>query len=106
MDDSTCIVRAALRLAHFYAHESCGKCTPCRQGTYFIERVLHRIENGHGREGDIDLLLDIADNIIGKSFCPFADYPGACGPVVSSIKRFRAEYEQHIKEHRCPLSSQ
>jgi len=102
MDDSTCIVRAALRLAHFYAHESCGKCTPCRQGTYFIERVLERIEHGHGRHGDIELLLDITDNIIGKSFCPFADYPGACGPVVSSIKRFRAEYERHIAEQRCP----
>ena len=102
MDETTCMVRTALRLAHFYAHESCGKCTPCRQGTYFIERVLDRIEHGHGREGDIDLLLDITDNIIGKSFCPFADYPGACGPVVSTIKRFREEYEQHIREQRCP----
>jgi NADH-quinone oxidoreductase subunit F len=102
MDETTCMVRSALRLAHFYAHESCGKCTPCRQGTYFIERVLDRIEHGQGREGDIELLEDIADNIIGKSFCPFADYPGACGPVVSTIKHFRAEYEQHIAEHRCP----
>ena len=106
MDETTCIVRSVLRLAHFYAHESCGKCTPCRMGTYFIERILHRIEDGHGRDGDIELLLDVADNIIGKSFCPFADYPGACGPVVSSIKRFRAEYEQHIREQKCPFSSQ
>ncbi len=105
MDDSTCIVRATLRLAHFYAHESCGKCTPCRQGTYFLLRVLERIEHGQGRPGDIDLLLDIADNIVGKSFCPFADYPGACGPVVSSIKHFRAEYERHIAERRCPYES-
>ena len=106
MDETTCMVALALRLAHFYAHESCGKCTPCRQGTYFIERILHRIEHGHGREGDIELLLDVADNMIGKSFCPFADYPGATGPVVSSIKRFRAEYEQHIREHRCPQKQQ
>ena len=102
MDETTCMVDMALRLAHFYAHESCGKCTPCRQGTYFIQQVLERIEHGQGRAGDIELLLDITDNIIGKSFCPFADYPGACGPVVSTIKRFRAEYEQHIKEGRCP----
>jgi NADH-quinone oxidoreductase subunit F len=103
MDETTCIVRSTLRLAHFYAHESCGKCTPCRQGTYFLEQVLQRIEDGRGKEGDIELLLDVADNMMGKSFCPFADYPGATGPVVSSIKRFRSEYEQHIREHACPF---
>lgn len=102
MDETTCIVRSVLRLAHFYAHESCGKCTPCRQGTYFMMKILERIEHGQGQDGDIDLLLDVADNIAGKSFCPFADYPGATGPVISSVKRFRDEYERHIREGRCP----
>jgi len=101
MDETTCIVRATLRLAEFYRHESCGKCTPCREGTYWITRVLDRIEHGRGRATDIDLLLDIADNIGGKSFCPFGD--GAIGPVVSSIQRFREEYEEHLRLGHCPF---
>lgn len=99
MDDSTCMVWAALNLLHFYWHESCGKCTPCREGTGWLMKTLHRIEEGHGRQEDIDLLLDVSDNIKGKTFCPFGD--AAITPVESMLKFFRDEFEQHILERRC-----
>lgn len=101
--EGTCIVRAVERLAEFYRHESCGKCIPCREGTDWLWKILRRIEHGEGREEDIDLLLDICDNIAGKSFCPLGD--AALGPVVSSIKHFRDEYLQHIREKRCPFEA-
>ena len=95
----TCIVQVTERLARFYKHESCGKCIPCREGTDWMYKILRRIEGGQGRMEDLDLLLDICGNIMGKSFCPLGD--AAVGPVQSSIERFREEYEFHIREKRC-----
>lgn len=100
-DETTCVVRAVSRWTDFYAHESCGKCTPCREGTYWMKQVLARIEAGQGTESDLDLLLDTCDNILGRAFCALGD--GATSPVTSSIELFRDEYEAHITEHRCPF---
>ncbi|TEU18240.1 MAG: NADH-quinone oxidoreductase subunit NuoF [Anaerolineales bacterium] len=97
--EGTCIVQLVERLAEFYRHESCGKCIPCREGTDWLYKIMRRIEHGQGREEDIDLLLDICDNIGGKSFCPLGD--AALGPITSSIKHFRDEYLYHIREKRC-----
>ena len=99
INEQTCIVRTVMRLAAFYRHESCGKCIPCREGTDWMYKILRRIEGGQGRMEDLDLLLDISDNISGKSFCPLGD--AAVGPVQSSVQRFRQEYEFHIREKRC-----
>jgi NADH-quinone oxidoreductase subunit F len=99
INEKTCIVRITKRLAAFYQHESCGKCIPCREGTDWMYKILQRIESGQGRAEDLDLLLDICDNIAGKSFCPLGD--AAVGPVQSSVERFREEYEYHIREKRC-----
>ncbi|NKY85260.1 NADH-quinone oxidoreductase subunit NuoF [Nocardia veterana] len=100
-DDTTCVVRAVLRWTEFYAHESCGKCTPCREGTYWLVQLLQRLESGGGTEADLGTLLDIADNINGKSFCALGD--GAASPIVSSLRHFRDEYEDHIRLGRCPF---
>jgi NADH-quinone oxidoreductase subunit F len=99
MDDTTCMVWAAENLLHFYRHESCGKCTPCREGTDWMLKILHRIERGEGSMRDIDLLNDVASNINGKTLCPFGD--AAVAPVLSTIQHFRAEYEAHVREGRC-----
>jgi NADH-quinone oxidoreductase subunit F len=88
-------------LAEFYRHESCGKCLPCREGTDWMYLILHRLEHGKGCEGDIELLLDICDNMSGKTFCPLGD--AALGPVRSSIALFGDEYQYHIREKRCPV---
>ena len=100
-DETTCVVRAVTRWTEFYAHESCGKCTPCREGTYWLVQLLRRIEAGQGVEGDLEKLNDIADNINGKSFCALGD--GAASPIFSSLQYFREEYEQHLREGRCPF---
>jgi len=100
-DDTTCVVRATLRWTEFYQHESCGKCTPCREGTYWMVRVLDRLDRGQGTDEDLDKLLDICDNILGRAFCPFGD--GAISPVVSSIKYFRDEFIEHFKRGGCPF---
>jgi NADH-quinone oxidoreductase subunit F len=100
-DDTDCIVRAALRFTRFYAHESCGKCTNCREGTWWLERVLRRIEAGAGRDKDIELAKDIGGNMLFKAFCALAD--GAVSPVDSSIKYFRGEYQEHLELGRCPF---
>jgi NADH-quinone oxidoreductase subunit F len=100
-DDTTCVVRATLRWTEFYQHESCGKCTPCREGTYWMVRVLDRLDRGNGTDEDLDKLLDICDNIAGRAFCPFGD--GAISPVVSSIKYFRDEFIEHFKRGGCPF---
>jgi NADH-quinone oxidoreductase subunit F len=99
LDDSVCIVDAVWRLAKFFAHESCGQCTPCREGTNWQESILDRLERGEGRPGDPDLLLDMSDNIGGKSLCALGD--AAIGPVISSVKKFRKEYEHHIQHKSC-----
>ena len=103
-DEADCIVDATLRFSQFYAHESCGKCTPCREGTWWVTRVLRRIEQGHGRMEDIDLIKDVAGNMLFKAFCALAD--GAVSSLDSSIKYFRDEYEQHVKQGRCPLQEE
>ncbi len=100
-DDTTCVVRAVLRWTEFYAHESCGKCTPCREGTYWLVQLLERLEAGGGTEADLDKLLDIADNINGKSFCALGD--GAASPIFSSLRFFREEYEEHLRRGGCPF---
>jgi NADH-quinone oxidoreductase subunit F len=100
-DETTCVVRATLRWMEFYEHESCGKCTPCREGTYWIVQLLHSLERGEGSEADLDKLLDICDNILGRAFCPFGD--GAISPVVSSIRYFRDEFIEHSKRGGCPF---
>jgi len=100
-DETTCVVRATLRWTEFYQHESCGKCTPCREGTYWMVRVLDRLDRGQGTDEDLDKLLDICDNIAGRAFCPFGD--GAISPVVSSIKYFRDEFIEHFKRGGCPF---
>jgi NADH-quinone oxidoreductase subunit F len=99
IDDRTCIVDALWNITRFYQHESCGKCTPCREGTYWMSEVLERLENGEGRDADIDLLADVADNILGKSFCALGD--AAAMPVQGALKHFRAEFEHHVKHKTC-----
>ena len=101
MDETDCIVEATRRLVQFYAHESCGKCTPCREGTWWVSRVLGRIEDGHGRPEDLPLLDDLGRNILFRAFCALAD--GAVSPIQSSLQYFRDEYEKHIAEGRCPF---
>ncbi|WP_017603829.1 NADH-quinone oxidoreductase subunit NuoF [Nocardiopsis alkaliphila] len=100
-DETTCVVRAVGRWIAFYAHESCGKCTPCREGNYWMVQVLDRLERGEGTEADIDKLLDICDNLLGRSFCALGD--GATSPVMSSIKYFRQEYVDHFEKGGCPF---
>jgi NADH-quinone oxidoreductase subunit F len=100
-DETTCVLRAVLRWIEFYEHESCGKCTPCREGTYWMAQVLERLEHGNGTEEDLEKLLDICDNILGRSFCAFGD--GAVSPVTSSIQYFRDEYIQHFEHGGCPF---
>ena len=99
IDDQTCMVDALWNLIRFYSHESCGKCTPCREGTYWMVEILERLEKGLGAERDIDLLGDIADNILGKSFCALGD--AAAMPVQGMLKHFREEFEYHVKHKRC-----
>src|SRR5438552_6395119 len=101
LDDTTCMVWLAENLLHFYRHESCGKCTPCREGTDWLHRILVKIERGAGQLADLDLLSSIAGNIAGKTLCAFGD--AAVTPVVTTLGHFRPEYEAHIKEGRCTL---
>jgi NADH-quinone oxidoreductase subunit F len=100
-DDTTCVVRAVLRWTEFYKHESCGKCTPCREGTWWLTQTLDRLEKGQGSEADLDLLLDQCDNILGRAFCALGD--GATSPITSSIKYFRADYLAHLEHGGCPF---
>ena len=100
-DETTCVVRAVLRWTEFYKHESCGKCTPCREGTWWLVQVLKDLEAGRGTEADLDKLLDLCDNIMGRSFCALAD--GAASPIISSLKYFRQEYLDHLTAGECPF---
>jgi len=95
MNEDTCIVKNTWNLARFYHHESCGQCSPCREGTGWLEKVLHAIESGHGKQSDIDLLVDIAKKIEGNTICPLGD--AAAWPIASAIRHFRDEFEWHIK---------
>lgn len=94
-NDTTCIVRNTWNFSRFYHHESCGQCSPCREGTGWLEKVLHRIETGHGREEDIDLLWDIQRRIEGNTICPLGD--AAAWPVAAAIRHFRDEFEYHVR---------
>jgi NADH-quinone oxidoreductase subunit F len=101
MNEDTCIVRAAKNLAKFFAHESCGQCTPCREGCPWLLKVLTRLEAGDGRAEDIDLLLSMAKQMNnGMTLCVFAD--AAVGHVLSTVPKFRSEYEEHVANHGCP----
>ena len=100
-DETTCVVRAVLRWVEFYKHESCGKCTPCREGTWWLVQAMKDFETGKATEADLDKLLDLCDNIMGRSFCALAD--GAVSPVASSVKYFRDEYIAHITNKGCPF---
>ena len=100
-DDTTCVVRAVRRWTQFYAHESCGKCTPCREGTYWLAQIYERLEAGAATTGDLDKLADIADAIMGKAFCALGD--GAASPIISSLRYFRDEYLAHVTGGGCPF---
>jgi len=99
LDDSRCMVKSLLRLSYFYAHESCGQCTPCREGTGWMHRVVERIEHGHGRMEDIDLLSSVADNIQGRTICALGD--AAAMPVRAMVKHFRDEFIHHVEHKSC-----
>jgi NADH-quinone oxidoreductase subunit F len=100
-DETTCAVRAALRWTEFYEHESCGKCTPCREGTFWMRQLLEDLEAGKGSEDDLAKLLDINDNMVGRVFCALGDTAGT--PAASTIKYFRDEYLDHLKQGGCPF---
>ena len=99
MDETTCMVRSLLRLSYFYYEESCGQCTPCREGTGWLWRMVNRIEHGEGRNEDLDLLTSVSDNIAGRTICALGE--AAALPVKSFIKHFRSEFEYHIENKRC-----
>ncbi|MCR5980312.1 NADH-quinone oxidoreductase subunit NuoF [Gordonia jinghuaiqii] len=99
-DETTCVVGAVLRWTEFYEHESCGKCTPCREGTYWLVQLLHRLEHEGGTAADLDTLADVTNSVVGKSFCALGD--GAGSPIISSLKYFRDEYLSHL-DHGCPF---
>ena len=100
IDDRCCMVQLGLRVAQFYIHESCGKCTPCREGTRWMVQLLHKIDDGRAAQSDLDLLLDVCDRILGKCLCPLGD--AAAMPVASYVDKFRAEFQEHIDHGGCP----
>jgi NADH-quinone oxidoreductase subunit F len=101
LDEDTCIVRSAALMEEFFRHESCGKCTPCREGTSWLFKILTRIEQGRGAPGDLELLLSLSGEISGKVLCALGDF--ATSPVVATVKQFQEEYERHIKDGACPF---
>ena len=101
VDDSTPIVALAIKLAKFYRHESCGKCTPCREGTRWLTAILRKLEDGRATQGDLDLLLDVCDRINGKCLCPLGDSDAII--IASYVAKFRAEFQAHIDEGGCPF---
>jgi len=103
MDTGVCIVDALLNLARFYAHESCGQCTPCREGTGWFVKILTRLENGDGKPGDVDLLAEVASRVEGNTICPFGE--AIAWPVQSYVAAFRDEFESHVTSRACPLGA-
>jgi NADH-quinone oxidoreductase subunit F len=101
IDDRCCMVQLGLRVAQFYQHESCGKCTPCREGTRWMVQILQKIEDGRAEQSELDLLLSVCDRILGKCLCPLGD--AAAMPVASYVDKFRDEYQRHIDEGGCPF---
>jgi NADH-quinone oxidoreductase subunit F len=104
MDDRCCMVQLGLRVAQFYQHESCGKCTPCREGTRWMVDLLKKIEAGEAEQAELDLLLDVCDRILGNCLCPLGD--AAAMPVASYVTRFRDEYQRHLDEGGCPFGGE
>jgi NADH-quinone oxidoreductase subunit F len=104
IDDRACMVQLGLRVAQFYMHESCGKCTPCREGTRWMVQLLRKIEDGQASQGELDLLLNVCDRILGKCLCPLGD--AAAMPVASYVDRFRAEFQAHIDHGGCPFGGE
>jgi NADH-quinone oxidoreductase subunit F len=104
IDDRACMVQLGLRVAQFYMHESCGKCTPCREGTRWMVQLLHKIEDGDAEQSELDLLLDVCDRILGKCLCPLGD--AAAMPVASYVNRFREEFQAHVDHGGCPLGGE
>jgi NADH-quinone oxidoreductase subunit F len=103
VDDSTCIVKLAWRTARFYAEETCGQCTQCREGTWWMDQVLHRIEHGHGKMQDLNMILDMCTNMKGVTICVLSD---ACAmPVEAMINKYREEFEYHITEKSCLVTA-
>ncbi len=99
LDETRCMVKSLERLSYFYQHESCGQCTPCREGTGWLWRVVHRIEHGQGRAEDLDLLNSVSDNIAGRTICALGD--AAAMPVKSFVRHFHSEFEHHIEHKTC-----
>ena len=102
MDETTCMVKAAQRITRFYAEESCGQCTQCREGTQWLYQILSRLERGQGKDGELDILLDVCKNMKGSSICPLSD--AAAMPVESYIHKFYDEFHYHVREKRCVFS--
>ena len=100
MDEDTCMVKAALRIMRFYAHESCGWCIPCREGTTWLKKILTRFHEGRGTRSDINLIGDLAKNMLGRTFCPLGD--AAAMPTISIVEKFRDEFEAHLNGKPCP----
>ena len=103
LDDSRCMVKSLQRLSYFYMHESCGQCTPCREGTGWLSRMVDRIENGQGKLSDIDLLNSVSDDIQGRTICALGD--AAAMPVRAMIKHFRDEFVHHIEHKKCVVDT-
>ena len=103
MDETTCMVKALARIAYFYYEESCGQCTPCREGTGWLSRVIHRIEHGQGKQEDLDLLLDVSNKIMGRTICALGD--AAAMPVISFVQKFRDEFQYHIDHKKCMVGA-
>jgi NADH-quinone oxidoreductase subunit F len=104
IDDRACMVQFALRVAQFYMHESCGKCTPCREGTRWMVQLLKKVEAGEAEQSELELLLSICDRVLGKCLCPLGD--AAAMPVASIVSKFRDEFQAHIDRRGCPLAGQ
>jgi NADH-quinone oxidoreductase subunit F len=104
IDDRACMVQLGLRVAQFYMHESCGKCTPCREGTRWMVDILRKIEDGRAEQGELDLLLNVCDRILGNCLCPLGD--AAAMPVASYVAKFRDEYQRHIDSGGCPFGDE
>jgi NADH-quinone oxidoreductase subunit F len=102
-DDAQCMVKQIGRLARFYAHESCAQCTQCREGTAWVTRILERMERGGGTMDDLDTLLELSEQMTGKTICVLSD--SCAAPVVSGIQKFRQEFEAHITGRRCPMGT-
>ena len=104
IDDRCCIVQLGLRVAQFYMHESCGKCTPCREGTRWLVQILEKVEAGEAEQSELDLLLSVCDRILGKCLCPLGD--AAAMPIASYVDKFRDEFQRHVDERGCPFGGE